>query len=109
MYPYFSLDDEGEPTLQPQVYVDDWKINFTTDEVRMYLGSAIQAGTPAIIAANASLGSTVPVIGTVIGAAAGLWAGSEILDYAAQVLANEQGFYIGITWNKEFPNPDIGN
>lgn len=104
-----SYVNEDETTVQPQVYVEDWKIYFTTDEVRMYLGSAIQAGAPAVIAAIASLGSTVPGIGTVIGAAAGLWAGGEILYYATQALTYEQGFYIGITWNGAFPNPDIGN
>ncbi len=104
-----SYVNQDETTVQPQVYVEDWKIYFTTDEVRMYLGSAIQAGAPAVIASIASLGSTVPGIGTVIGAAAGLWAGSEILYHATQALANEQGFYIGITWNGAFPNPDIGN
>jgi len=49
-----SYVNQDETTVQPQVYVEDWKIYFTTDEVRMYLGSAIQAGAPAVIASIAS-------------------------------------------------------
>lgn len=100
--------NENEMAIQPLVHVKNWKIYFEAYEVPMYLGSAISAGAPAVIASIASLGSVVPGIGNIIGLAAGVWAGTEILYHATQALVNKQGFYIGLTFNGVFPNPDIG-
>lgn len=97
-----------EPIITPRVVVEDWKIYFTAEEVPLYLGAAIQSGAPAVIATLSTLGSTVPGIGTIIGAAAGIWGGSQIIYHGTQALVNNQGFYIGVDWNGVFPNSAIG-
>lgn len=108
----YSTDSDlnNNHLIAPALHVSDWKVYFTTDDIRMYLGSAIQAGAPAVVAALASLGSVVatPGVGTVMGALAGLFSGGTILYQLTQALANEQGWYIGVDWNGAFPNPTMG-
>lgn len=97
-------------SITPMLHVSDWKVYFTTNDIRMYLGSAIQAGAPAVVAALASLGTitATPGIGTVMGVLIGLYSGGTILYELTQALANEQNWYIGVDWNGVFPNPTTG-
>ncbi|WP_208559314.1 hypothetical protein [Marinilactibacillus kalidii] len=101
----------GNPDLvSPMLHVSDWKVYLTNDDLKMYLSSAIQAGAPAVVAVLAGLGTTVgtPGVGTVLGVALGLFGAGPITYQITQALANGQGWYIGVTWNGAFPNPDSG-
>lgn len=96
--------------ISPMLHVSDWKVYFTNNDLKMYLSSAVQAGAPAVVAALAALGTTVatPGVGTVIGVAIGLYGASTIMYQVTQALANGQGWYLGVSWNGIFPNPDSG-
>lgn len=58
----------------------------------MYLISAYYAGAPAVIAPISALGSTVPGVGTVIGAVVGVASAGTIMYQLGQAIVNNQGF-----------------
>ena len=91
-----------------RIHVKNWKVYFTYNDVMATLFAAAQVGPAAITAALTALGSAYPGVGTVIGAAIGLFGGGTIVYWVLQAAANKQGFYIGIDWNGAFPNPAIG-
>lgn len=47
-------------------------------------------------------------VGTVIGFAIGLFSAGSIAYTVIQAATLGKGFYIGITWNGPYPNPDMG-
>ncbi|MDK6804521.1 hypothetical protein [Aerococcus sp. UMB7834] len=106
-----NMTSNGDTSIvTPYLHVSDWKVYFTYDDLVMYVSSAAQIGPQAIVAALAGLGSVVatPGVGTVIGTAIGLFSAGTIAYQVTQALANQQGWYIGVTWNGAFPNPDSG-
>lgn len=103
-----SIENNGlNPELR-RIHVKNWKVYFTYNDVMATLFAAAQVGPAAITAALTALGSAYPGVGTVIGAAIGLFGGGTIVYWVLQAAANKQGFYIGIDWNGSFPNPAIG-
>lgn len=103
-----SIENNGlNPELR-RIHVKNWKVYFTYNDVMATLFAAAQVGPAAITAALTALGSAYPGVGTVIGAAIGLFGGGTIVYWVLQAAANKQGFYIGIDWNGSFPNPVIG-
>ena len=103
-----SIENNGlNPELR-RIHVKNWKVYFTYNDVMATLFAAAQVGPAAITAALTALGSAYPGVGTVIGAAIGLFGGGTIVYWVLQAAANKQGFYIGIDWNGAFPNPAIG-
>lgn len=91
-----------------RLHVSNWKVYFTYAETVNLLWQAALAGPPAIAAALSGLGSIYPGVGTVIGAAIGLIGGGTIAYQVTQAVSLKKGFYIGVTWNGPFPNPDVG-
>lgn len=107
---YYNYTENGSPTVTPYLHVSDWKVYFTYDDLVMYLSSAIQAGAPAVIATMASMGTmtATPGVGTIMGVLAGLYSAGTVIYEVTQALANKQGWYIGVDWNGNFPNPTTG-
>ena len=103
-----SISKESLKPALRRIHVKNWKVYFTYDDVMATLFAAAQVGPAAITAALTALGSAYPGVGTVLGAALGLFGGGTRVYWVLQAAANKQGLYIGIDWNGSFPNPAIG-
>lgn len=97
-----------DQSVNPYIYVKDWKIHFTSADVQDYFLAASQIGPAAIILALQGLGSVLPGAGNVVAAVVGLIGAGTIYYYVVQALTLNRGMYIGISWNVPFPVPAIG-
>lgn len=90
--------------IEPNVFVEDWKIYFTLDEVQMYFFAAAQIGPAAIIAALAGLGTSIGgPVGTAIGTVVGYVSGAAFAYLVLRAVSLGKGVYIGLEWDGIFP------
>lgn len=94
--------------ISPNVYVSNWKVYFSNDDINAFLFASAQIGPAALAAAldgvatlmGGPVGTTIGVVLDVLGASAL----SRLCYLIIQAEANDQGIYIGISWNGGFPN-----
>lgn len=91
-------------TVMPRIHVSGWKIYLTQSDVQTFLAGAAAVGPAAIIAALSALGSTVPGVGTVIGAILGVVAAGDLCYLVLQAISANKGIYIGVEWNGIVPS-----
>ena len=94
--------------ITPDVYVRNWIIYFTYDDVNAFLFAAASAGPVALAleleAIATMLGGAVgTIIGGILTAIGGFGLGA-LCYKITQAEFNHQGIYIGIKWNHGFPN-----
>ena len=94
--------------ITPDVYVSNWIIYFTYDDVNAFLFAAASAG-PVALALELEAISTM--LGGAVGSIIGIilnFIGAASLGYFCYIITqaefNHQGVYIGIEWNHGFPN-----
>lgn len=91
-------------TIEPQVFVEDWKIYFTLEEVQTYFLAAAQIGPAAIVAALAGLGTAIGgPVGTAIGTIVGYVSGAGFAYLVMRAVMLQKGVYIGLEWDGLFP------
>ena len=92
-----------------RVFVKNWKIYFSYEEVESLFVAAANAGPAAMTATFAAIGIMYPVFGSVVGTIVGIVGGGTICYHVLQVAARRQGLYVGVDWNGPFPIPTLGN
>ncbi len=92
-----------------RVFVKNWKIYFSYEEVESLFVAAANAGPAAMTATFAAIGIMYPVFGSVVGTIVGIVGGGTICYHVLQAAARRQGLYIGVDWNGPFPIPTLGN
>lgn len=94
----------AENIILTRVHVSDWKIYLTQGDVQTFLAGAAAVGPAAIVAALSALGSTVPGVGTVVGAILGVVAAGDLCYLVLQAISANKGIYIGVEWNGVVPS-----
>lgn len=94
--------------VRPEVFVSNWKVYFTYDDVNALLFAAASIG-PAALAAELELIGTMMggVVGTTIATILNILGAASLINLAYLIVQAEyrhQGIYIGIAWNGPFPN-----
>lgn len=92
-----------------RVFVKNWKIYFSYEEVESLFVAAANAGPAAMTATFAAIGIMYPVFGSVVGTIIGIVGGGTICYHVLQAAARRQGLYVGVDWNGPFPIPTLGN
>ena len=92
-----------------RVFVKNWKIYFSYEEVESLFVAAANAGPAAMTATFAAIGIMYPVFGSVVGTIVGIVGGGTICYHVLQAAARRQGLYVGVDWNGPFPIPTLGN
>lgn len=103
-----SISPPEDTIITPMVYVEDWKVYFSNDEVKMYFFAAASIGPAALAAALNSVvfmlggpvATTISLVLSIIGAASLL----NLTYLVIQAGTQGKGIYIGVTWNGVFPN-----
>lgn len=108
------VESDRIPTnpVQPAMFVKDWKIWFTYDDVMRILVPAATMGADSLYAAIVALSTAIGgVVGGGLATALGI-VGVPSLGYlcylALQAGVNHQGVYIGVEMNGAFPIIDCG-
>lgn len=102
-------DDRYDNEIKPTVYVKNWKVYFTYDEVMATFFAAAQIGPSAIIAALAGIGTAIGgPVGTTIGTIVGYISGADFLYLVLRAAALKKGIFIGLDWDGLFPVPTQG-
>ena len=94
--------------ITPDIYVRNWIIYFTYDDINAFLFAAASAGPVALAleleAIATMLGGAVgTIIMTILNIVGGIGLGA-LCYKIMQAEFNHQGIYIGIEWNHGFPN-----
>ena len=92
-----------------RVFVKNWKIYFSYEEVESLFVAAANAGPAAMTATFAAIGIMYPVFGSVVGTIVGIVGGGTLCYHVLQAAARRQGLYVGVDWNGPFPIPTLGN
>ena len=92
-----------------RVFVKNWKIYFSYEEVESLFVAAANAGPAAMTATFAAIGIMYPVFGSVVGTIVGIVGGGTLCYHVLQATARRQGLYVGVDWNGPFPIPTLGN
>lgn len=92
-----------------RVFVKNWKIYFSYEEVESLFVAAANAGPAAMTATFAAIGIMYPVFGSVVGTTVGIVGGGTLCYHVLQAAARRQGLYVGVDWNGPFPIPTLGN
>ena len=92
-----------------RVFVKNWKIYFSYEEVESLFVAAANAGPAAMTATFAAIGIMYPVFGSVVGTIIGIVGGGTLCYHVLQAAARRQGLYVGVDWNGPFPIPTLGN
>lgn len=92
-----------------RVFVKNWKIYFSYEEVESLFVAAANAGPAAMTATFAAIGIMYPVFGSVVGTVVGIVGGGTLCYHVLQAAARRQGLYVGVDWNGPFPIPTLGN
>ncbi|WP_234124660.1 hypothetical protein [Clostridium hydrogenum] len=99
--------------ISPNVYVSNWKVYFSNEDVNAYLFAAAETGPEALAAALDGLATLMGgPVGTVIGVVLDVLGASALARLCYLIIqaeVNDQGIYIGINWNGGFPNYTDGN
>ena len=92
-----------------RVFVKNWKIYFSYEEVESLFVAAANAGPAAMTATFAAIGIMYPVFGSVVGTIVGIVGGGTLCYHVLQAAARRQELYVGVDWNGPFPIPTLGN
>lgn len=92
-----------------RVFVKNWKIYFSYEEVESLFVAAANAGPAAMTATFAAIGIMYPVFDSVVGTIVGIVGGGTLCYHVLQAAARRQGLYVGVDWNGPFPIPTLGN
>lgn len=99
-----SFGEDLDDTIRPNVFVRNWKVYFTHDEVMATLFAAAQIGPAAIVAALAALGTSIGgPVGAVIGTIVGYISGAGFAYLVLRAGTSGKGVYIGLEWDGPFP------
>jgi len=93
-----------ESAISTKVYVEDWKVYFTYDEVLTLLFAAAQIGPAAMVAALSALGTAIGgLVGTTVAAILGYITAASFCYLVIRAVSMKKGVYIGLDWDGPFP------
>lgn len=97
----------GTGEIKPNIFVENWIIYFTYDDVTGLLVSAAMAGPAAMYAALNAIAYLTTGAGGIVVTVLSTLGLAGLADFCYLVIQAEvrhQGVYIGIVWNGVFPN-----
>ena len=97
------------PGNNSRMYVSDWKVYFTYDEVMSLFFAAATVGPAALTAAISALSTSVGgLAGTILGAIIGFVVSADMCYLVIRAASTYKGIYIGFTMVDGFPVFDQG-
>lgn len=94
--------------ISPKVYVSDWKVYFSNEDINAFLFAAAQIGPEALAAALDAVATMMGgPVGTVIGTILDIVGAASLANLCYLIIqaeADGEGIYIGIDWSTGFPN-----